>query len=353
MAPAAKLDIQTAPYGRLPDGRTARLFTLTNSAGLRARLTDFGAITVSVETPDRDGRLADITAGFDTLDHWVHHNSPYFGATIGRVANRIALGRCSLDGRPLQLSVNHGRHHLHGGTRGFSRVLWSAEPVRGPDRVGIRFTYRSPDGEEGYPGHLDVTAIHALTESNAFVVDFTATTDAPTFVNLAYHTYWNLGGDGSGDILGHELWLAADRYTVTDAELIPTGEIRPTAGTPLDFTRPTPIGARIGQLAGGYDHNFVITTPPGTLRPAARVRDPRSGRTLELLTDQPGVQLYTANFLDGALRGKGGRALGRHAGLCLETQCFPDAPNHAEFPSIVLRPGQTYRHTMVHRFGVE
>jgi aldose 1-epimerase len=346
-----------AAYGRLPDGRPVELYTLTNANGLRVRLTNFGALTVSVETPDRAGRLADITLGCDTLAGWLADGS-YFGATVGRYANRIARGRFTLDGRTCTLATNNGPNALHGGLIGFNKVLWTATPESGPGRAGVRFTYLSPDGEEGYPGNLHVTALYSLGADNAFTAEFSATTDQPTVVNLAHHTYWNLGGL-PGDILGHELLLAADHYTVVDDGLIPTGEIRPVAGTPLDFTTPTPIGARLAQVPGGYDHNYVLRNQSGRVEFVARVREPRSGRVLELHSDQPGVQFYSGNFLGGGAAGnagaqkgtgKGGVAYARHAGLCLETQHYPDSPNHPAFPSTVLRPGETYRHVMIHKF---
>ncbi len=365
------MQVRHQPYGTLPDGRRATLFELDDGHGLRVRLTDHGAIVVSVELPDRAGRVADVTLGYDTLEQW-QHNAPYFGATIGRYANRIARGRFTLDGRTYTLATNDGRNHLHGGRRGFDQRLWTAEPIQAADRVAVRLTYRSPDGEEGYPGQLDATVVYTLTPDRTLRIEFTAETDRPTVVNLAHHSYWNLAGHAAGDILGHELWLAADEYTAVDDELIPTGELRPVRGTPLDFTQPTPVGVRIAQVPGGYDHNFVLRgasargaavgadADPGalaagkdTLWPAARLVEPRSGRWLELYTDQPGVQFYSGNFLDGRVTGKSGVRYGRHAGLCLETQRFPDSPNHPEFPSAVLRPGERYRHVMVHRFGAE
>jgi len=359
------------PYGTLPDGRTATLFTLDDGRGLRVRLTDYGAIVVGVELPDSAGRVADVTLGFDALAQWLH-NAPYFGATIGRYANRIARGSFTLDGRTYTLATNDGRNHLHGGRQGFDQRLWTAEPDQAADRVAVRMTYRSPDGEERYPGQLDATVVYTVTARRELRIEFSAVTDRPTIVNLAHHSYWNLAGHDSGDILGHELWLAADEYTAVDDELIPTGELRRVHGTPLDFTRPTAIGARIAQLPGGYDHNFVLRAAsaggaargPASgpeaaagdadhLRPAARLRDPRSGRWLEIHTDQPGVQFYSGNFLEGRLTGKSGVRYGRHAGLCLETQRFPDSPNHPQFPSAVLRPGERYRHLMVYRFGAD
>ncbi len=344
------MNFEQKPYGKLTDGRPAELYILTNLRGLRVQLTNFGALTVGVETPDRRGALADVTLGFDSLAGWVV-NPPYLGATVGRCANRIAKGRFTLDGRTYQLATNLPPNHLHGGVVGFNKVLWKAEPVKGPDAAGVNFTYLSKDGEEGYPGNLQVSAVHTLSESNELKIEFTATTDKPTIVNLCNHTYWNLGGAAAGDILGHELMLNADQYTAVSPALIPTGELKPVAGTPLDFTKPMTIGARIAQVEGGYDHNYVLRARGGQLSLAARVYEPKSGRVMEVLTDQPGIQLYTGNFLDGSVIGRGGIAYRKHYGLCLETQHFPDAPNHPEFPPIVLRPGQTYRHVVIHRFS--
>ena len=350
LAPSA-LACEKAAYGKLPDGREADLYTLTNSRGMRVRLTNYGAITVSVEVPDRDGKLADVTLGFDAFDDWLG-NASHFGATIGRYANRIANGRFTLDGKEYVLATNNGPNHIHGGVVGFDKVLWQGQPVRRPGAIGVQFTYLSKDGEEGYPGNLNVTAVYTLSERNEYKAEFTATTDKPTIVNLANHTYWNLTGDPSGDVLGHVVMLTADRYTPVDEGLIPTGELAPVAGTPMDFTKPMTIGSRIAQVPGGYDHNYVLRNQGGQVALAARVEEPTTGRVMEIWTDQPGVQFYTGNFLNGA-KGKGGVAYNRHAGFCLETQHYPDSPNRPQFPSVVLRPGQTYRHVMVHRFLVK
>lgn len=352
----AGMSIEKAPYGRLPDGRQVDIYTLTTANGLRAKLTNYGAITVLLEVPDRDGGLADVTLGYETLgsetDSWLG-NTSYFGATVGRYANRIAKARFTLDGETYRLAANNGENHLHGGLKGFDKVLWEAEAVRTESSVGVKFTYESADGEEGYPGNLKVTAVYSLTNDNEFNVDFSATTDKPTVVNLAHHTYWNLAGAAAGDVLGHVLMLNADRYTPVDEGLIPTGELRPVRGTPMDFTTPTAIGARIAQVKGGYDHNFVLRGKKGELALAARLVEPTSGRVMEIFTDQPGVQFYSGNFLDGSVKGKGGVVYGKHYGFCLETQHFPDSPNKPEFPSVVLRPGETYRHRMSHRFSAK
>jgi len=348
-----KMSVEETAYGKLPDGRQVRLFTLTNSKGLRARLTDYGAITVSLEVPDADGNLADVTLGYDTLEGWLGSTS-YFGATVGRYANRIAKGKFTLDGKTYTLATNNGENHLHGGVKGFDKRLWNAETVETAGAVGVKFTYLSKDGEEGYPGNLQVTALYTLTDSNQYKVEFSATTDKTTIVNLAHHTYWNLGGPAAGDILGHELMLAADKYTPVDAGLIPTGELKDVKGTPMDFTTPTTIGARIAQVEGGYDHNFVLRDYDGkTVRLAARVVEPKSGRVMEIHTDQPGIQFYSGNFLDGSVTGKGGVVYKKHGGFCLETQHYPDSPNKPDFPSVVLKPGETYKHIMIHTFSTK
>jgi aldose 1-epimerase len=344
------LKVVKAPYGKLPDGRAADLYTLTNAKGMRVKLINYGAITVSVEVPDRTGQPADVTLGYDTLDGWLT-NTSYFGATVGRYANRIAKGRFTLDGRTYTLAANNGPNHLHGGIKGFDKMLWDAQPVETPEAVGVKFTYLSKDGEEGYPGNLKVSVVYSLNDHNEFKADFSATTDQPNIVNLVHHSYWNLAGPAAGDVLGHELMLAADKYTPVDAGLIPTGELKAVGGSPMDFTQPTAIGTRIAQVEGGYDHNFVLRNQTGTIALAARVYEPKTGRVMEILTDQPGIQFYSGNFLDGSVKGKGGVVYQKYSGFCLETQHYPDSPNHPEFPSVVLRPGQVYHHVMIHRFS--
>lgn len=346
--------------GTLPDGRTARVFTLTNENGLRARVSDLGAILLSMEAPDRQGRIADITLGYDRFDDWLA-NPFYLGATIGRFGNRIRGGRFTLDGREYRLATNNAPGglpcHLHGGVRGFNHHLWNAEPAA--DGRSVSFTLASPDGDEGYPGTLSVRVTYTLDEEDGLLWEATATTDAPTIVNLVNHTYWNLSGDPSTTILDHKLQLEADDFLPTDAGLIPTGERRRVACTPMDFTHPTTIGDRIDAedealaFGAGYDHAWVLRGPAGELRPAALVHDPLSGRVMELFTDQPAVQFYAGNFLDNITPGKGGYPILRRGGLCLETEGFPDAPNRPDFPSAVLRPGETYRHRMLHRFGLK
>src|SRR5436190_16511431 len=345
-----KPSIQRSDLGRLPDGRDASLFTLTNAHGLIAKITDFGTIITELHVPDGRGNLADIVLGFDNLEQYLKGH-PYFGCTVGRVANRIAKGKFTLDGKNHSLAVNNGPNHLHGGLRGFDKVLWTAVPH---SDVSVRFTYTSSHGEEGYPGKVDVTVVMTLTDANELRLDYTAVTDQPTPVNLTNHSYFNLAG--AGDILSHELMLAADHYTPTDPTLIPTGEIRPVQGTPMDFRSPKPIGSRITELEGeepGYDSNYVINGGGVSLAFAARVHEPRSGRVMDVHTTQPGVQLYTANYLDGSLTGKRGIVYQRHCALCLETQHFPDSVNHSNFPSVILHPGQTFRQSTLHKFSVE
>jgi aldose 1-epimerase len=348
-----KHDVQ--PFGKTQDGQEVKLHTLTNLHGLRIKLIDYGATLISVETPDRSGKTANITLGFPTLDGYLQRH-PFFGSTVGRYANRIAGGKFTLDGKTYTLATNNGPNHLHGGKKGFDAVLWKAEPVTAPDLVGVKFSHTSPDGDEGYPGKLDVTVTFTLSNANAVRIDYTALTDKPTVVNLTNHAYWNLAGAGSGDILKHELTIAADKYLPIDDTSIPTGELAPVKGTPFDFTSPHTIGERIGELkkephkTKGYDHCFVLRGQQGRLELAARVKEPTSGRVMEVYTTEPGVQLYCANFLDG---GAGAGGFKQHDAFCLETQHYPDSPNKPEFPSTVLRPGQLYRTTTEHRFSVE
>jgi aldose 1-epimerase len=347
-------------FGRTPDGHEARLFTLRNRAGVRAEITDYGCTLVQLLVPDRQGRLADVVLGFDTLAEYVRH-SPYFGCVIGRCGNRIAGGAFTLDGRRHPLATNNtpgGRAcHLHGGLRGFDKVVWSAEPFTSGGHDALRLRHRSPDGDEGYPGTLDVIVTYTLTDDGAFRIDYEATTDRPTPVNLTHHSYFNLAGAGSGDVLGHVLTLNARAFTPVDAGLIPTGELAPVAGTPLDFSAPHRIGERIDsnaeqlRLAGGYDHNFVLERPASAgLVQAATVVEPASGRRLTVETTEPGVQFYTGNFLTGALPGKQGKVYAHRGGLCLETQHFPDSPNQPSFPSVILRPGRILNSTTIYRF---
>jgi aldose 1-epimerase len=338
---------QKSSFGQLPDGTAVDLYTLTNAHGLVAKLSTYGAIITELHVPDRQGKLGDIVLGFDNLGQYLERH-PYFGATVGRVANRIAKGAFVLDGKTYQLAINNGPNALHGGLKGFDKKVWQAEPQPG---AAVAFTYTSPDGEEGYPGTLKVTVTMALTDADELSIDYRATTDQATPVNLTNHSYFNLAG--AGDVLAHELMLAADAYTPVDSALIPTGEIKPVQGTPLDFTSPAAIGARFSQIQTspvGYDNNFVLRSGGKALALAGRVYEPKTGRVLEVSTTEPGIQLYTANFLDGSLKGKGGVVYGRHSAFCLEAQHFPDSVNQPKFPSVILRPGQTYRQTTTHRF---
>jgi len=348
------MDVKKEAFGRLADGTAVDIYTLTNKAGIEARITTYGAILVSLKLPDRNGAFADVNLGFDGLEGYLGTH-PYFGAIIGRYGNRIAKARFTLDGVAYALPPNNNGNTLHGGIRGFDKVVWAAEPVRSADGAGVKLVYLSKDGEEGFPGNLSVTVVYTLTDANELRIDYEAVTDRKTPVNLTNHAYWNLKGEGRGDVLGHVLRLEADGITAVDsaANLIPTGEIAPVAGTPFEFTSPHAIGERIAKVEGGYDHNFVLRSGGGTLALAARVEEPESGRVLEIWTDQPGIQLYTGNFLDGTVVGKSGKAYGKHFAFCLETQHFPDSPNHPNFPSTILEPGQTYRTTTVHKFNVK
>ena len=339
-------------------GNAVTLYTLTNSNGLEVRATNFGGIIVSVRTPDKQGRMDDIVLGFDDLQGYLD-NKPYFGAIIGRYANRIAAARFTLDGVQYSLAANNGPNSLHGGIKGFNKVVWSAEPFENFTGVGLIFTYTSKDGEEGYPGNLRAKVTYTLTDQNELTFDYEAMTDKATPVNLTQHSYFNLAGDGRGDILGHELTLNADRFTPVDKNLIPTGELRAVKNSPLDFTKSTRIGSRINDkdeqlvLGHGYDHNFVIhRTDPGPVL-AAHLREPQTGRVLDVYTTEPGVQFYSGNFLDGTITGKQGHVYKQRFGLALEPQHFPDSPNHPEFPSTILRPGQVYQSRTVYKFSVE
>jgi aldose 1-epimerase len=350
-----KARVKKEAFGKTPEGVVVDLYTLTNTSGVTAKIMTYGAILTELDVPDRAGKMGDVVLGFDHLkDYLAGH--PYFGATVGRVANRIAKGKFTLDGKEYTLAVNNKPNALHGGLKGFDKVVWKAQPVTTPDGAAVKFTYVSKDGEEGYPGTLTATVVYTLTNENALRLDYTATTDKATPVNLTNHSYFNLAGAKSGDILGHELTLAADKYTPADDTLIPTGEIKPVKDTPLDFTKPKRIGERIEQLKGepgGYDHNFVLNSEGKQLARAATVREPKSGRIVEMFTTEPGVQFYTGNFLDGKQTGRGGVAYKKHCGFCLEAQHFPDSVNHANFPSMILQPGKTYKQTTIYKFSAK
>lgn len=361
VAAKATVEVNEA-WDTLPDGRPVKLYTLTNAHGMKATISDWGATLVSLEVPGRDGEMADVVLGFDRVEPY-SGASPYMGSTVGRYANRIALGKFTLDGQEYTLAANNPPNHLHGGTVGFDKQLWESKPIGrevmpgGGAGVGVKFDYTSPDGEEGFPGTLTCSVTYTLTDDNELSFDYVATTDKPTIVNLTNHAYWNLAGESSGKtVLDHELTIHATKYTPMDDTFIPTGELAPVDGTPVDFTTPHAIGERIAQIPGdpgGYDHNFAIDGAIKTLRPAAKVKDPKSGRVMEISTTEPGLQFYTGNFLDGTLTGKGGVSYQKNFALCLEAQTYPDTPNKPNFPSCVLRPGETYRQTTVHKFYAE
>jgi aldose 1-epimerase len=348
--------VTRAPFGRLPDGTQVDGYTIRNARGTSLHVISYGAIITSLRTVDRRGQFDDIVLGFDSLDGYLK-DPPYFGAIVGRYANRIAKGRFSLGGHTYQLPVNNGSNSLHGGTRGFDKVVWSATAFENDTAAGVVLTHVSPDGDMGYPGRMEVRVMYTLTEGDELVVDYQATTTKPTPVNLSQHSYFNLVGDARRDILGHLLQLEASRYTPVDSTLIPSGELAPVAGTPFDFRTATAIGARIDgsheqlRFGRGYDHNFVLDQHSSGLQHAARVVEPASGRTLDVYTDQPGVQFYSGNFLDGSIHGKAGRVYAHRFGFCLETQHFPDSPNHPGFPSTILQPRERYQSRTVFRFG--
>jgi aldose 1-epimerase len=344
-------------FGKTPDGRQVDLYLLTNKKGVEVAITNFGGAVVSVKVPDRSGKVADVVLGYDSLDGYVNDKS-YFGALVGRYANRIAHGQFSLDGATYKLARNNGENSLHGGIKGFNKAVWDAKEIASKEGPSLQLNYLSKDGEEGYPGNLKVQVVYTLTDANELKIDYSATTDKKTVLNLTNHSYFNLAGQGSGDILGHELMIQADRFTPVDAGLIPTGELRPVAGTPLDFRTKTAIGARINaddeqlKLGKGYDHNWVLQQT-AAFSLAARAVEPNSGRVLEVSTTEPGVQFYSGNFLDGTVHGKGGNVYGFRSGFCLETQHFPDSPNHPEFPSTVLNPGERYHSVTAYKFSTE
>jgi aldose 1-epimerase len=347
--------MEKRPFGKTKEGTAVDLYELTNAHGMKAKIITYGGIVTELYTPDRNGKLDDVVLGFDNLQDYLKGH-PFFGALVGRVANRIAKGRFTLDGHEYKLATNNGPNSLHGGNKGFDKVVWKVEPVKTPEGVSVQLKHVSKDGDEGYPGNLTATVTYILTDNNELKIHYTATTDKATPVNLSNHSYFNLEGVTTDNILGHEMMIAADKYTPVDDTLIPTGEIKSVKGTPLDFTTPTPIGARIAQLRGnpgGYDHNYVLRTEGKQLALAARVVEPKTGRVMEMYTTEPGVQFYTGNFLDGSLKGKGGVAYQKHHGFCLEAQHFPDSVNHPNFPSVILRPGQTYTQTTVYKFSAK
>jgi aldose 1-epimerase len=351
-----KAEVKKEDFGKTTSGQAVELYTLTNAKGVEVKITTYGGIITSLKVLDRNGKLDDVVLGFDTLESYLKGH-PYFGCIAGRYANRIAKGRFKLDGKEYQLTVNNGEHHLHGGVSGFDKAVWTGKEVKTKNGVGLELTYLSKDGEQGYPGNLSAKVVYTLTDTNELKIDYFATTDKATVVNLTNHAYFNLAGQGNGDILNHQLQIHASRFTPTDETAIPTGVLQSVKGTPFDFTKLEAIGARINQndeqlkFGKGYDHNFVLTSKAGVLREAAKVYEPTTGRVLEIWTTEPGIQLYTGNFLDGTLTGKGGKVYKHRYGFCLETQHFPDSPNQPGFPSTVLRPRGFYRTTTVMKFS--
>ncbi|MFP6583254.1 MAG: aldose epimerase family protein [Candidatus Hydrogenedentota bacterium] len=351
------LGVTSSEWGTSPAGDPVKIFTLVNANGYKAEIIEFGGILHSLQMPDKDGNVVDILLGCDSVESY-NNDSPFFGAITGRYANRIAHGKFTLDGTEYTLAKNDGdAHHLHGGDVGYNKVMWKGEATQGDGEVSVALTYTSPDGEEGYPGTLENKVVYSLNDANELKVYFEATTDKATVINLTNHAYYNLAGHDSGaTILDHELTIFASSYTPTDEAFITTGKIDPVAGTPVDFTASKAIGTDIAEISGdpgGYDHNFVLDHRGERLAIAARVRDPKSGRTMEIWNDEPGIQFYTGNFLDGSFEGKGGVVYAKNGGFCLESQVYPDSPNHPNFPSPVLRPGETYKHTIVMKFNKE
>jgi aldose 1-epimerase len=351
----SKPRITKAPFGKTKDGKSVEIYTLTNSRGSETAIITYGGAVVSLRMPDKNGKLGDVVLGFDSIADYERH-AAYFGALIGRYGNRIAKGKFTVDGEEFSLATNNGENHLHGGVRGFDKVVWSAKPSTDKKGARLELNYLSIDGEEGYPGNLKVKVVYSLTEDNKLTIVYSATTDKTTVVNLTHHSYFNLAG--GGDVLDHRLMLNANQFTPTDRGSIPTGELANVAGTPFDFTKETAIGSRIGQeneqlvFGRGYDHNFVLNRKGSGVELAARVFDPNSSRVMEVLTTEPGIQFYSGNFLDGSIPGKGGKQYPFRSGFCLETQHFPDSPNHKNFPSTVLRPGQRYSQTTIYAFSV-
>jgi aldose 1-epimerase len=344
--------VEKKEFGKMPDGTVIESFTLSNAQGASAKLITYGASVAELHVPDKNGKMGDVVLGFDNLQGYLG-NHPHFGGAIGRYGNRIAKGKLVVDGKEYQLAINNAPNSLHGGPTGFDRRVWKGEALEVKDGAAVRFTYFSKDGEENFPGNLTVTVTYTLTNANEFKLDYTATTDKDTVVNLTNHSYFNLAS--SGEVLKHVLYLNADRYTPVDSTLIPTGEIASVEGTPLDFRKPTEIGARIGQIKdiGGYDHNFVVNGEAGKLRIAARVTEPTTGRQMEVWTTEPGVQFYSAIGLNGSIVGKGGIAYSKYGALCLETQHFPDSPNRPNFPSTLLKPGTKFHSETIYKFSAK
>ena len=352
------MKIEKQSFGKTEDGMAVDLFTLTNANGMKLKITNYGGIVTSIFVPDKDGNLGDVVLGYDDLQGYLKNN-PYFGCIVGRYGNRIARGKFTLNGKTYTLATNNEPNHLHGGVKGFDKVVWAAKEVKDKDTVGLELTYLSKDGEEGYPGNLSVKVIYTLTNDNALRIDYEATTDQPTVVNLTNHSYFNLKDAGASSILNHELMIDADYITPVDETLIPTGELRSVEGTPFDFRTLTVVGDRIDsddeqiKFAGGYDHNFVLNGKAGELRLVGKLFESTSGRVIEVWTTEPGIQFYSGNFLDGTITGKKGIVYQYRHGLCLETQHYPDSPNQPNFPSTTLNPGEKYQTTTVYTFLVK
>jgi len=346
------MGVSQSDFGKTHDGKSVELYTLTNSHGLSATVMTYGAILVELNVPDRDGKLANVNCGFTKLSDY-EDRTPFFGATVGRYANRIGKATFTLDGKVYKLAANERQNAIHGGRKGFDKKMWTAEPVKTSDGASVKFSYVSPDGEEGYPGTLSVSCTYTLGNDNSLKYEFQATTDKPTVLNLANHSYLNIAGEGNGTVLDQILTITGNRYCVLDKEQIPTGEIRSVIGTPLDFTTPTPIGARIDQVPGGYDFNYCLDNPGPTPTLAGRLKDPKSGRVLEILTTQAALQIYTSNHLDGRLHGPSGKPYLKYGAICFETQHWPDSPNHPDFPSTRLNPGEKFDQTTILKFSAE
>lgn len=343
------MNIKKELFGKSNDGKDVMQYTLTNGHNLTVKIITYGGIVTSIQVPDKDGKIDDIVLGFNTLQEYQAEH-PYFGVIAGRYANRIANGRFVLNGAQYELAVNDGNNHLHGGIVGFDKVVWDGTEIKENDAVGVRLFYLSKDGEEGYPGNLRTTVKYLLTNQNELVIEYEAITDKQTVVNLTNHSYFNLRGEGSGDILGHEIMINADKYTAIDEGSIPTGELKTVKNSPFDFTVARPIGDMIDEIGLGYDHNYVLNKKSNELSLAAKVYEPKSQRKMEVYTTEPGMQFYTSNYLEGTFKGKSGNIYDKHSALCLETQHFPDSPNHPEFPTTVLNPGETYRQKTVYKF---
>lgn len=346
-----EMNITKKNFGEV-GGKQVFQYTLTNKNGMTVKILNYGGIVKQIIVPGKDGDKADVALGYDSLHQYLE-DTPYFGALVGRYGNRIAKGKFTLDGQTYQLATNNGPNHLHGGIKGFDKVVWDATDFLEPTKTGVVLTYFSKDLEEGYPGNLDVKVTYTLTADNELMIDYEAETDKTTIINLTHHSYFNLKGHGNGDILGHQMEIFADQYVPVDELLIPTGELLPVKGTPMDFKKPITIGKRIAEVEGGYDHCWVLNNFDGKLRLVARVTEPISGRVMKVLTDQPGLQFYSGNFLNGTNIGKGSTAYQKHFGFCLESEHFPDSPNQPAFPSVVLKPGEKYKTQTIYQFEVK